>query len=359
MPLTRKKQDRIVGLDIAAASVAATEVTFNGSAALTGFGIAPLPPGVCHEGEVADPEALGGILKDLFKEHGLSRSVRLGVANQRIVVRSLQLPLIEDDTELETAIRFQAQEHIPMSLDQAVLDWQVVGRRRGENGEPGLVDVVVVAGRKDMLTRFVDGVKAAGLRPEGLDVSAFGLIRALVNPVPATPAPGQAGEFVPAALYCSLGDFTNLAIAQGSACLFTRIGSFGIEGIAQRLAERQQLSLEHARQWLLHVGLDMPMHEVEGEEDVVAATREVLDEGTNRLADEVRLSLEYYGARDNSLRVEEVVASGAGTTIPGLPERLEQQLGLPFRVGRPDALSHLDEQTAARLTLPYGLALSR
>ena len=63
---------------------------------------------------------------------------------------------------------------------------------------------------------------------------------------------------VPARLYCNLGDVTNLAVARGSTCLFTRVSPFGVEGIAQKLAERRQLTLEHARQWLVHVGLDKP-----------------------------------------------------------------------------------------------------
>ena len=100
-----------------------------------GIGVAPLEPGVFREGEVVDADALGEALKELFAKQKLSRNVRLGVANQRIAVRTLHLPLIENDYELETAIRFQAQDQIPMPLEQAVLDWQVSGHRTGENGE--------------------------------------------------------------------------------------------------------------------------------------------------------------------------------------------------------------------------------
>jgi len=146
---SNSKQKTIVGLDIEAGSIAASEVTANGNVRVTRHGISPLAPGVFREGEVADSEALGETLKELFAEHKLSKSVRLGIANQRIAVRTLHLPAIDNADELETAIRFQAQEHVPMPLDQAVLDWEVVGHRTGEGGERR-VEVVVVAARRDM-----------------------------------------------------------------------------------------------------------------------------------------------------------------------------------------------------------------
>ena len=158
-------------------------------------------------------------------------------------------------------------------------------------------------------------------------------------------------------MYANLGDSTNLAVAQGSSCLFTRISPFGIEGIAQKLAERRQLTLDHARQWLVHVGLDQPADEIDGDTETIAATREVLAEGAAKLADELRLSLEFYAAQEGAVQVERVVTCGPGTTIPGLVDRLQRELGHRFEIGRPAALSGLEEAAAARLTLSYGLAL--
>jgi type IV pilus assembly protein PilM len=376
------KEKNVVGLDIDAGSIAATEISANGTVRVARHGIAPLAPGIFREGEVADVDALAEALKDLFAEHKLAKSVRLGIANQRVAVRTLFLPPIDDSGELENAIRFQAQEHVPMPLEQAVLDWEIIGHTGAENGEPR-VEVVVVAARKDMVTLLLEALQKAALRPIGIDLSAFGMIRALhggdhagVGPAGFVAAPaqsyeeriaqqqaaGQEGEAAPAPpapaqLYCNLGDVANLAVAQGSSCLFTRISPTGIEGIAQKLAERRQLTLEHARQWLVHVGLQAPVEEIDGDPETVAASRAVLEEGAAKLVDELRLSLEYYGAQDGAVAVEGIVACGPGITIPGLVERLQQGLGHPFAVGRPAPLNSLDEASAARLTLSYGLAL--
>jgi type IV pilus assembly protein PilM len=369
---TANKSKSVVGLDVEAGSIAATEVAVNGATKVTRHGIAPLAPGIFREGEATDAAALGEALKDLFGKHKLSRNVRLGIANQRVAVRTLRLPAIEKDDELETAIRFQAQDHIPMPLEQAVLDWEVVGHSVGDGGQR-FMDVVVVAARRDMLGSLMEALRKANLRPVGIDLSAFGIIRALAPTNGAVVAPAmsyeerlaaeQAGLPVgadaasPARLYCNLGDVTNLAVAQGRTCLFTRITPFGIEGVAQKLAERRQLTLEHARQWLAHVGLDQPLEAVEGESEIISATRQCLEEGTAKLADELRLSLEYYGTQESAVSVEEIVACGPGSTIPGLVERLQQTLGLRFEIGKPTTLANLDEGSAARLTVSYGLAL--
>ncbi len=383
--LSTTKNKAVVGLDVEAGSVAATEVAPNGDSAVTRFGMASLGAGTFSEGEVSDPEALGDALKELFSKHKLSKTVRVGLASQRVAVRTLRLPLIEDHGELETAVRFQAQDHIPMPLEQAVLDWQVVGHAAGENGERQ-IEVVAVAARRDMLAGLTQALSRAGLRPVGIDLSAFGMIRALAG---GSSAPVEPGDYVdapgygpasyeqgiarqlggegsaaaseqdgmPAKLYCNLGDVTNLAVARGSSCLFTRVSPFGVEGIAQKLAERRRLTLEHARRWLVHVGLDNPVDGIEGDNETISAARDSLDEGAARLVDELRLSLEYYAAQEGAMAIDCIVTCGPGTTIPGLARRLQRDLGQRFEVGRPPALAHLDDATSARLTVSLGLAL--
>jgi type IV pilus assembly protein PilM len=377
--LSSNKTKSVVGLDIETGSVAATEVRVNGATEVVGGGIMPLSPGVFREGEVADPEALGEAIKELFAQEKLSREVRVGIANQRVAVRSMRLPAIDNRDELETAIRFQAQDHIPMPLDQAVLDWQVIGHVTDENGDRK-VDVVAVAARRNMISEMLSALSVAGVRPIGIDHSAFGMVRALSREVGAPVGPGEfvsapayeeraaaiaqgapglveVENHAPAKLYCNLGDVTNLAVARGSSCLFTRIASFGVEGIAQKLAERRRLTVEHSRQWLIHVGLEQPVEAIEGEPEHVSAARECLGDGAGRLADELRATMDYYAAQEGSVAVEDIVVCGPGTRIPGLVERLQRSLGHAFTVATPSALGHLDQESAVRRTLSFGLAL--
>ncbi len=250
--LSTRKKTASVGLDITSESIAATEVQNGGSVGRTA--IVPLQPGVVKEGDLVNREVLSDALKDLFSRHKLNKTVRVGVANQRVVVRTMQLPLIEDDEELETAVRFRAQEAIPMPLEQAVLDHQVVGKRDGADGNR-VMDVLAVAARRDMVAGLLEAVRGAGLEPVGIDLSAFGMIRALKDR--SAPASSQMGELPAAtALYCHLGDVTNLAVARGSECVFARVSPFGIETIADRLASRLSIAIDEARDRIMEIGLE-------------------------------------------------------------------------------------------------------
>ena len=354
--LSKQKTSSVVGLDIEAGSIAATEVTSNGAISIGASAIGPLDPGTFHEGEVLDADRLAGSLKELFAEHKLGKQVRLGIGNQRVVVRTVRLPAIEDHEEMEAAVRFQAQEQMPMPLDQAVLEHQVVGGVPAEEGKAPQVDVIVVAARRDMVASFLAPIRRAGLEPVGVDLSAFAMIRALAeNEVPVA-EPGTERPTT-AVLYCSVGDVTNLAVARGRSCLFTRVSHAGLEATVGALAGSLGLSAEHATQWLAHVGLERPVEEVEGDPETVSQVRRTLEDGVGDLLDEMRLSLDYYGAQEAALPVERVVLCGPGSAIPGLAVRMEVELGLPIGASRPAALGGFDDVAAARLTLPYGLAL--
>jgi type IV pilus assembly protein PilM len=359
LQLTRKKKaGGIAGLDIEAGSIAATEIEgSNGSTRVTASAIQPLEPGAFHEGEVLDPDRLAAALKELFAKNKLSKRVRLGIGNQRIVVRTLRLPAIEDPKEMEAAVRFQAQEQIPMPLDQAVLEHQIVGGVPAEEGATPQVDVVVVAARRDMVTSFIEPIRRAGLQPVGVDLSAFAMIRALAD-APFADAGAEGGQRPSeAVLYCNIGDVTNLAVARGRSCLFTRVSHAGVEAVAERLAAARGLSAEHATQWLNYVGLIHPVGQLEGDAEIVAEARAALEEGVSALLDELRLSLDYYGAQESALPVGRIVLGGPGSAIPGLAERMGENLGTAIAVSRPSGLTDFDDGSAARLTLSYGLAL--
>jgi type IV pilus assembly protein PilM len=317
--------------------------------------------GAFGDGEVAEVGALSDALRELFARQGLSKQVRLGIGNQRVAFRTVRLPVIEDPVQLKAAVRFQAQEQIPMPLDTAVLDHQVIGGTVSEEGNRQ-IDVAVVAAREESVLSLVEVARRAGLEPLGVDRGAFGMIRALA--VDAAPGNGANGDgegdrFVQATLYCSLGDQTNLAIARDRACLFSRVAQFGVREIAEGLSAETGLGPEHAEQWLVHVGLEAPIEQIEGDPDTAAKARAALEGGATKVADELRLSLDYFGSQDGAVPVGDVVICGWGSAVPGLVARLGEDLGRTVFSRRPAALTSFGDAEAARLTLPYGLALEQ
>ena len=347
MARASRKARRVVGLDIEPSQLAAVEVRDTGAVAVERAATAPLAAGIFRDGEVVDVDALSQALKTFFREEKLGKNVRLGVANQRIVVRMLDLPPLTGN-ELEAAVRFQAQEMIPMPLEHAVLDFHSLGSVATPDGPR--TRIVLVAARRDMIGRLTTAARRAGLRPVGIDLAAFALIRALR--LPGTPE-------AEAALYINVGGLTNIAIAQDTTCLFTRVVAVGHEGMAAELAERRGLTLEHARQWLEHVGLLAPVENVDGDPSIVGDARGILYDGVRRIADEARNSLDFYRATDGAVGVGRAVACGPALSIAGFVDHLTEQIGLPVEPGavheaRAGALDGVD---GARLAVAAGLAI--
>jgi type IV pilus assembly protein PilM len=335
----------VVGLDIEPGYVAAVQAT-PGRMAVERAAYAPLAPGVVRDGEVVDVDTLAAVLRDLFTEHKLAKRVRVGVANQRIVMRTIDLPPIADQKQLASAVQFQAQEHIPMPLDQAVLEHQSLGTVETADGPRARV--VLVAARRDMIDRLIEATTRAGLRPQGIDLSAFAMIRALHRP-----------DATGTTVYVNVGGITNLAIADGTTCVFTRVIPAGIEWVAGELAERRGLTLEHAHGWLKHVGMLASVEDLEGDREIIVEARSVLTEGVRRIGDEVRNSLDFHVMQDGSNPVERIVLSGPAIAIPGFADQIGQQIGMPVEVGmvaegKAGGFGGID---AGRLAVAAGLAV--
>src|SRR5262249_34848059 len=206
-----KRTKTLVGLDIDATGIVAASATVNGRVRVERAIALPLEPGIVRDGEVVDVEGLTTALRTLYRENkGLEKRVRVGLANQKIVVRVVDLPYLEDQGEIDAAVRFHAQDQLPMPLDQAVLDYQALDVVTDETGRRQRV--LLVAARREMVERVLAALRGAGLKPEGIDLSAFAMVRAL----------HRAGLEEEQVLYLAIGGLTNLAVARGTNCTFAR-----------------------------------------------------------------------------------------------------------------------------------------
>jgi type IV pilus assembly protein PilM len=340
-----KRTKTLVGLDIDATGIVAASVAVNGRVRIERVAFTPLEPGIIRDGEVADVDGLAEALKTLYRENkGLDKHVRVGLANQKIVVRVVDLPYLEDAKELEAAVRFQAQDQLPMPLEHAVLDHQplaVIDEAAGRRQR-----VLLVAARREMVERVLAALRAAGLKPEGVDLSAFATVRAL----------HRAGPDEELVLYLAIGGLTNLAVARGTECTFARASGSGVEALAVELAERAALTLEHSYGWLAHVGVQEPVEDVTGDRQIVEHTRQILLDGVRRIASEVRSSLDFHRMQEDAGTVSRAVMTGPASAIPGFDVALSSELGIPVEQGLVDgAPAGID---AGRVTVAAGLALT-
>jgi len=299
------------GLDIDGRFLAAAQVR---GGKLTSVASQELPPGVLADGEVVDRVALTAALKEFVSSNKLPRRVQLGVSNQQIVVRVLDLPRIDDDAERDSALRFQAADAIAMPLEEAVLDHQIAGYSDSGDGHQRM-QVVVVAARRSMIEEYLAAAKDAGLKTTGIDLDAFALVRMLAEENGGDPDSGEPLVPQAARVFCHLGGVSNLAIARGSSCFFSRTLStpFDVEGAGARLA------------------------------------------------DEIRMSIDYYMAQPAALAVGDVLISGAGARDEQLIADIGAQLGIPVSASSPlgalDPSVVPDDDDAHRYTVAAGLAL--
>src|ERR671937_3302756 len=130
-----KRAKRLVGLKIGGSQLAAARIANNGAPELVQLAREDLEPGLVVSGELREPELLADALRSFFRKNGLPRQgIRLGIANNRIGVRVFEIAGIDDPRQLENAIRFRAQEVLPIPIEEAVLDYHVLGDRVGEEG---------------------------------------------------------------------------------------------------------------------------------------------------------------------------------------------------------------------------------
>ncbi len=254
----KRRRTVTVGLDIQPGYVAAAQVHKNGSLVIDRAAAVSLAADTVREGEVLDQAALVSALKEVFAHSDLPRHVRIGVANQRTVMRMLEVPPLTDPKELAAAVRFQAEDQVPMPLNNAVLDYRPLGIIDTPAGPRQRV--LLVAAQRDMVEKLLGAAKSAGLHVDGIDLSAFALIRSLYKSGQGVNGKTSAeGQTAAPLLHLNVGGLTNMAIAEGSDCRFTRVLARGLEAIAAEVAERRGVPIDQARELLRRVNLSTPV----------------------------------------------------------------------------------------------------
>jgi len=353
-----KGAKRIVGLKIGASQLAAARVANNGSAELLQVARQPLEPGIVVGGELRDPDALAEALKEFFAKNKLpKKGVRLGIANNRIGVRTFDVAGINDQKQLANAVRFRAQEALPIPIDEAVLDYQVLGEGVDAEGQPTKRILLVVAYR-ELIDRYVDACKKAGISLVGIDLEAFALLRALQ-----APQEGVGSDPSAALVAVSIGhERSTFAVSDGRVCEFTRVLEWG--GAALNVAIARALDaapseVEPAKRALALTD-EMTPDGLTAEQAKKA--REAMRRAIQTFARELVSSLQYYQNQPGSLGIGEIVLTGGTAHLPGLAGELERLIGVRVRVGDPLARMKVskkigDTEQIGSLAVAIGLGI--
>jgi type IV pilus assembly protein PilM len=352
----------VLGLKIGASQIAAAKVTNSpgGQPELVQIARERLERGIVVGGELRDPNGLALALGDFFKKHRLpKKNVRLGVANNRVNVRILDIAgAAMSPKQLENAIRFRAQEALPIAIDDAVLDYQVLSQNVNAEGE--LVHrVLLVVAYRDLIDRYVEACRKAGIRLVGIDLEAFALLRALTVPNTTDGRPEAAQVVV------SVGhDRSTFAVSDGKICEFTRVLDWGGSALDIAIARQLNLTPSDAEPIKWAVSLDNTERALpEGiSPDQVTQATEVVRRQLQTFARELVSSLQFYQNQPGSLGIGEIVITGGTAQMPGLAAELQRLIGVVVRVGDPTSRVQVskrirDTADAGSLAVAIGLGI--
>ncbi len=342
-----------IGLDIGSTAVRAAEVALGAKPSVVRAAQVPLPAGAVENGEVRDPFAVAEALRTLWdSKHGAfkSRQVWTGIGNQRVVVREISLPYLPEK-ELRQSLGFQVQEFIPMSVDEAYLDYDPV--EEFDQDDRRMLRMLLVAAQRTMIDQVVSAIRDAKLEPMGLDLTPFALVRA-IGTADIGMDLDDAGE---EAIVDVGAHVTNIVVHGRGTTRFVRILPSGGRDIT--LAVARSAGVED----------DVAEHLKRGEEvdgaPKPAQVREAALHRAGAFVDEIRSSLEFYTAQSRDARIGRVLVTGGGSKLEGLIDLMRQRIPVSVDPGRvfqhvPSKLPLSDEQVIDAeplLAVAVGLAI--
>jgi type IV pilus assembly protein PilM len=317
--MSPKKASLALGLDISTNSVKVAEISIGkGEPVLTNLGIVHIPDGVIRDGEVEDGVTLAESLKELWGMTGIKeKSVILGIANQRVIVRPIEIPYMEKE-ELDSALRFQVQEFIPISIDDAILDFDIIEEFMTAE-EERMLTVLLVAAHKDMVQSFIEVLRAAGLMTAAIDLKAFAIPRSLI-PLGMLQAGYEEGEAV--CLINVGAGMTNITILKDNIPRFARFLLRGGDDFVQAMVNRLELEWEEA-------------DAIRRGKMVNEEANKILQQEIFNFVGEIRRSIDYYIAQTQERTFSKVVLSGSGSVTANLFQEMSKGLRIPVEVGKP------------------------
>lgn len=329
------KASSFIGLDIETNKFRVAQLKLSsGAPILVQYDSIKVPVGAVVEDEIVDVDVVAQTLSDLWKKAGLAeKKVIIGIANQKVVVRLVPLPYM-DRSELKGAIQYQAQDFIPIPIDEAILDFDIVGEFVTEDNQR-MMEVLLVAAQKDMIENSMAALSKAGLKPHVIDVSSLAIARVLTEK--ASVVPDSDEEAV--ALVNIASGITNIVVTEKGSPRFTRVAPLAGNSFTQRLADTMSISFDEAEELKLKIGLPS----VEAKEEATAPeveqaklVQDILLKELSKFVGELRRSIDYYLTQRPGVKsIQRIILSGNGAKLQNLKPHLEQSLQVEVSLGHP------------------------
>jgi len=334
------------GLDLGTYSVKVVQLKPEGGKyRLLSFGTTSLPASFQSESK-ADQQAIVETIKKLLLDSGITiKGVVIALPESQVFSRVVELPPLSEE-ELKSAIKWEAEQYVPIPLEEANLDYQIV--KKPAVGAEEKMEVFLVAAPKNLINRYINLLMVAGLQPLSLETELISICRALL---------GQAPE-KKNSLIINIGSLSSdLAITRGNQIVYTRSIPTGGNALARAVARDLDLEVSQAEEYKKSYGLD--------EEKLEGKVREAIKTIFDVVVEEIKKTIIFYQEKQG-VRLRNAIICGGVAKLPGVVSYLAESLGLEVQVGDPFTEIILDEKQKAELgddapiyTTAIGLAMKK
>jgi type IV pilus assembly protein PilM len=338
----------LLGLDIGSNTIKAVQLVHEDKGfRLHAAGLTPTPPkGFSSEAET-DLKTLSETIRSLITDLKISTpNVVSALPESAIFTRVISLPSLTDK-ELASAIHWEAEQFVPVSLEEVNLVWEVLSRPKKTEAEK--MEVLLIAAPKNLGEKYVSVLESAGLKPVALETELIAVARSLVGERPDSPT----------TLVISVGaKTTDLCIVNQGKIALTRSIATGGTALARAIAAALGFELSQAEEYKKSYGLLRG----EMEDKIVKAIKPVFEV----IVTEVKRALAFYQEQKPTLAVKRAVLCGGSAKLPGAVVYLAETLGFEVQVGDSWARVAMDEKRREKLgeeasiyTVAVGLAMRR
>jgi type IV pilus assembly protein PilM len=311
------KRKNVIGLDIGSSSIKLVELTEGKTSyKLENLGISTLPPEAIVDGALMDSVTIIDTIRDLIATSKVkTKDVVTSVSGQSVIVKKIQLPYMTD-AELEESIKWEAERHIPFDINDVNIDFQTCGANP-ENAE--VMDVVLVAAKKDIINDYVSVIMEAGLNPIIIDIDAFALENMLAINY-------EVGKEEVVAIANVGASTTNINILKNNVTGFTRDIFKGGDQITEDIQRQLHVDYEEAEK--IKVGSKVDVNSRSIVQNLLKTTSE-------SLAVEIRNSLDFFQSSATYEKISKLYLSGGGSKMKDFDIILQQEIGIPVEVVNP------------------------
>ena len=311
-----KKKD-VIGLDIGSSSIKMVELREDRSGyKLQNLAISPLPPEAIVDGALMDSATIIDTIRDVIATSKTkSKDVVTSVSGHSVIVKKISLPFMTE-AELEESIQWEAERYIPFDINDVNIDFQIFGSTQ-EN--PEVMDVVLVAAKKDIINDYVSVIMESGLNPVIIDMDSFALENMLAINY-------EIGDRETVAVANVGATVTNINIIRNNASAFTRDIFRGGNQMTEEI--QRQLHIDHEEAEKIKVGTKVDL----SSQSVI---QNVLKTASESLAVEIGNSLDFFQSTNTSEKIGRLYLSGGGSKIKDFDIILQQQIGIPVEVVNP------------------------